>query len=122
MTRLERLERCILIFLVAALILGITISAFRKARPPVAVSVEKFNAERYRAATMESYLSDDAIDLNTADAGELEKIKGIGPALASRIVEYRRQNGDFASVDDIKNVRGIGVALFEKIKSKIKVE
>ena len=71
---------------------------------------------------MESYLSDDAIDLNTADAGELEKIKGIGPALASRIVEYRRQNGDFASVDDIKNVRGIGVALFEKIKSKIKVE
>ena len=122
MTRLERVERGVIIFLVTALITGITISAFRKIRPPITVSVEKFNAERYKAASMESYLSDDVIDLNTADARELEKIKGIGPALASRIVEYRYQNGDFASVDDIKNVRGVGVALFEKIKTKIKVE
>ena len=50
------------------------------------------------------------------------RIKGIGETIAERIVEYRYNNGNFASIDDIKNVKGVGVALFEKIKTRITVE
>lgn len=45
------------------------------------------------------------VDLNTADSATLAKIKGIGPKKAQAIVEYRTKNGNFASVDDLKNVK-----------------
>jgi competence protein ComEA len=48
------------------------------------------------------------VNLNTADAAELDTLPGVGPALASRILEWREQNGRFASVDDLLNVTGIG--------------
>lgn len=48
------------------------------------------------------------IDLNTADAAELETLPGVGPELAARIVDWRSQNGRFASVDDLLQVTGIG--------------
>ena len=122
MTKLERLERGILIFLVAALIAGLTISALRKMRPPAKVTIEKFNAEEYKTAADDAGLSYQKIDINSASAEELMKIKGIGQTLSERIVEYRYNNGNFASIDDIKNVKGVGVALFEKIKTRITVE
>jgi competence protein ComEA len=48
------------------------------------------------------------VNLNTADATELETLPGLGPELAARIVEWRTQNGRFSSVDDLLNVTGIG--------------
>jgi competence protein ComEA len=48
------------------------------------------------------------VNLNTADAAELETLPGLGPERASRIVEWREQNGRFSSVDDLLNVTGIG--------------
>ena len=48
------------------------------------------------------------LNLNTAEAAELEALPGLGPELARRIVEWRTQNGRFASVDDLLNVTGIG--------------
>ena len=122
MTKLERLERGILIFLVLMLISGIMVSALRKTRPPVGVMIEKFSAEDYKAAPDDEGLSIRKIDINSASAEELMKIKGVGAAIAGRIVEYRLNNGTFSSVDDIKNVKGVGVALFEKIKSRITAE
>ena len=122
MTKLERLERGILIFLVAALISGITISAIRKLRSPARVTIEKFNAEAYKTAVDDAGLSDQKIDINSASREDLIRIKGIGETIAGRIVEYRYNNGNFASIDDIKNVKGVGVALFEKIKTRIRTE
>ena len=120
--KLERIEISILIFLVATLVLGTAISALRKVHPPAVVTIEKFNVERYKAANDNLDTLGESVDINSASAEDLEKIKGIGPAIAGRIVEYRDQNGSFASIDDIKNVKGVGVALFEKIKSRITVE
>ena len=65
--------------------------------------------------------SSNLININTADAKELEKIKGIGPALAGRIVDYRENNGAFKSVDEIKKVRGIGDKTFDKMKDQITI-
>lgn len=65
--------------------------------------------------------SSDLININTADEKELQKIKGIGPALAGRIIEYRESHGAFKSIDEIKKVRGIGDKTFEKMRDQIKV-
>jgi competence ComEA-like helix-hairpin-helix protein len=48
-------------------------------------------------------------DLNTVSREELTSIRGIGPALAQRILEYRERIGTFTSIDDLLEIRGIGV-------------
>lgn len=61
------------------------------------------------------------VNINTANSSELQKLPGIGPSLAESIVEYRKQNGRFASVEDIKKVSGIGENKFNKIKEYIRI-
>lgn len=61
------------------------------------------------------------ININTADEKELQNIKGVGPALAGRIIEYRENNGAFKSIEEIKKVRGIGEKTFEKMRDSITV-
>jgi len=61
------------------------------------------------------------ININTANAEELDKLPGIGPSLAKAIIDYRTKNGPFNKIEDINDVKGIGDALFEKIKDQITV-
>lgn len=61
------------------------------------------------------------VNINTATAQELQTLNGIGPAKAAAIVEYRTANGPFKSPEDIKNVRGIGNGIYQKISSEITV-
>lgn len=62
------------------------------------------------------------INLNTASARELmDGLNGIGVTLSARIIEYREQNGTFHSIEEIKNVSGIGEKIFERIRDKITV-
>lgn len=61
------------------------------------------------------------ININTANITELTSLTGIGEAKAKIIIEHRENNGLFKSIEDIKNVKGIGEALFEKIKDYITV-
>ena len=63
----------------------------------------------------------DFININICSARELESLEGIGPVLAERIVEYRKSNGFFGRIEDIKNVSGIGDKKFEAIKEMITV-
>lgn len=59
------------------------------------------------------------ININTASAKELTKLKGIGPASAERIIKYRAEHGPFQKIEDIVKVKGIGKKTFEAIKDKI---
>jgi len=56
------------------------------------------------------------IDLNRATSDELQQLPGVGPAMASRILQYRKENQGFTSVDDLDNVSGIGPKKLEKIR------
>ena len=58
-------------------------------------------------------------DLNKADKIELDALPGIGPSLAQRIIEYREEHGAFTDIEQLKEVKGIGDALFEKLQDKI---
>lgn len=62
------------------------------------------------------------VNLNTATAEELEQVKGIGPKLAEKIIEYRKTNGPFKRAEDIVNVQGIGTKFWEANKDRFVVE
>lgn len=59
------------------------------------------------------------ISINSAGVEELDKLSGIGPALARRIIDYRVENGGFKDINELKLVSGIGDKLFDKIKDEI---
>ena len=59
------------------------------------------------------------VSINTATKEELMTLTGIGEAKADAIINYRNENGSFSNIEDIKNVSGIGDAIFEKIKDNI---
>ena len=73
------------------------------------------------SSNKESAFKISVVNINTATQTELETLPGIGPSLALKIINYRKENGKFSSIEDIKNVSGIGDAKFENIKNYIKV-
>ena len=62
---------------------------------------------------------DACINVNTAAVDELVSLQGIGPVLAQRIVEFRKENGDFRNASDLVKVKGIGEGKLKKIKDHI---
>ena len=73
------------------------------------------------SSNKESAFKISVVNINTATQTELETLPGIGPSLALKIINYRKENGKFSSIEDIKNVSGIGDAKFENIKNYIRV-
>jgi competence protein ComEA len=59
------------------------------------------------------------VNINKASAEELQTLRGIGPAMADRIMKYRETNGRFEKVEDLTNVAGIGQAKFQKLKDQV---
>lgn len=62
------------------------------------------------------------VNINTASSGELDTLDGVGPSTAKAIIQYRSSNGPFKSIEEIKNVKGIGDAKYDSIKDSISVE
>ncbi|MCQ4764617.1 helix-hairpin-helix domain-containing protein [Cloacibacillus evryensis] len=84
----------------------------RSASPPPAGSAQ---------SGVSSSRQSEKININSASQAELESINGVGPKTAQAIIEYRSQNGSFARVEDIMNVKGIGPKKFESMKGRITV-
>ncbi len=61
-------------------------------------------------------MKDTTVNVNLADEDELEKLPGIGPVLATRIIEYRKKNGPFSSIEDLLKVPGIGEKKLQDLK------
>ena len=61
------------------------------------------------------------VNINTAPAEQLERLPGVGPTTAARIVEYRQKNGGFKKIEELMNVRGIGEKAFLKMKNQLTV-
>lgn len=94
--------------------------AWSAARERTAEPRGDYSVSVERSATPEDAAAE-RININTASAEELEALTGIGPALASAIVEYRAEHGGFASVEELINVSGIGEAKLEAIRDYITV-
>ena len=72
------------------------------------------------ALTGMAHATDAGVNLNTATQEELTALPGIGPSKAKAIIDYRAAH-PFKSVEEVKNVRGIGDHMFESLKGKISV-
>lgn len=62
------------------------------------------------------------ININKATKEELQSLSGIGESTAQKIIDYRKENGEFKQIEDLKNVSGIGEAKYNAIKDNIKVK
>lgn len=68
-----------------------------------------------------STINSEQININDATESQLLTINGIGPTKAKAIIEYRQQHGPFESVEQLKDVNGIGAKILEKIGSKLTI-
>jgi len=64
-------------------------------------------------------IASDKVNINTASAKELQKVKGIGEKTAEAIVQYRKKHGKFSGVSDLVNVKGIGEKKLKKMKGSL---
>jgi comEA protein len=126
-------ERRILTFLVAALLVGSAVKLIRfhllpQGPPDVSLISQSPSESAHSDSTAvdtpdaQAQNSDGKVNINTAAPEQLQKLSGVGPQLARRIVEYRRQHGPFASPRDITAVRGIGEKTYQRLRDAIMVD
>ena len=108
-------ERYIILFLAAALLIGLAIMAYQKYSSVIDIKIAAFDNGNIASEP-------DKININEAGIETLTRLPHIGPALAKRIVEYRNEVGHFTSIEDIKKVKGIRDKLFDRIKDNISIE
>lgn len=136
-------EQRFIIFLLFSLMLGLGVRRYREGRtaPDEAWRLQKAEIlqqfserapltvaeDKQPSAPAEDKMSvkkslTGKININTATATELQTLPKIGPAMASRILDYQQQNGPFKSIEEIQKVKGIGPKTFEIIRDYITVQ
>ena len=68
------------------------------------------------------FAADNKLNINTATMAQLEGLKGIGPELAERIMDYKKKNGNFKNIQDLTNVKGIGEKKLAMLKDSIMIK
>lgn len=86
------------------------------------ISIESGNNVIQEKNPREDTGGNSIININKAEQTQLEQLPGIGPSTALKIIEYRKENGNFKTIEDIKNVPGIGDAKFESMKENISIK
>lgn len=85
------------------------------------IYVSKENGNTSASKNTNSDAQNSKININTATQAQLETLPGIGASIATKIINYRKENGKFTCIEDIKKVSGIGDSKYEKIKDLIKI-
>jgi competence protein ComEA len=80
------------------------------------------STEAGKQAAEQTAAGEGKVNINTADAAQLESLPGIGPATAQSIIDYREEHGAFKSTEELKDVKGIGDKKFDAIKDLVTVE
>ena len=83
--------------------------------------INKNETKKDKATSNEQETITEPININTATVSDFDKLPGIGASKAESIVQYREKNGPFQKIEDLKEISGIGDALFEKIKDYITI-
>lgn len=81
-----------------------------------------FNDRAFQEKKSEKFVGEKSINLNTAEVKDLMFLQGIGEKTAASIIEYRKSIGKFSNLNQLMNVKGIGVSKFNKIKKYIYIE
>ena len=121
----QKLRKIILFAIVIVLSIGVGLIIQHRETQYRSFFVQKtsMGKENDSEIVEESHLPESKlVNINTDSAEELERLDGIGEKTAERIINYRRQNGDFEVIEDIMRVSGIGKKKFEAIKDFICVE
>lgn len=103
---------------------GLPEGSFGLAGPMASIPAPSGRVPSKRAPSSSSKAAKPAarsISLNTASASELDRLPGVGPATAAKILEYRREHGGFSSVDELLAVRGIGPKKLADIKPFVRL-
>lgn len=95
-----------------AAVLYLTFGANRAEREDYTVQTERSTEEEVAPVRV-------LVNINTATAEELETVTGIGPVLAQAILDYRAEHGDFQTLDELLEVRGIGSAKLDAMRDEI---
>jgi comEA protein len=127
-----RNEQKVLLFLIITFFLGFIVKIYQEHYQPLpetsaspvvfkTAEIAPSSVPRRRENKIVEPLSG-PISLNSANADELERLPGIGPAMAKRIVDYRDQQGKFSAVEELRKVKGIGQKTLQKIRPHIKID
>ena len=116
-------ERRAIWFLLIVLLIGTSIRLYRNHELSklidLRVSTQLEGALEKPNIGRSSPSADNPLDINLAGSAELELLPGIGPIKAERIINYRLQHGHFGSIDELKNVSGIGPETIEKLQQMV---
>jgi len=117
---MQRLEKVIVLVFMLIMFSIISISFYSKASCKSAIPESRDSIYLEIAKTkIDNRL---IVNINTAGRYSLSKLDGIGPVLAERIINYRRENGPFRDLFQITNVKGIGKVKYESIKNNIRID
>jgi len=101
----------------ALALVGLGLLASQRRSPPLRVDIVPTSTE---PAGWDRALDEARrVDVNTADAAELERLPGVGPTLAARIVAHRARRGRFRATDELSQVPGIGPKTLEALKEHV---
>lgn len=98
---------------------GQSMQAAQSTQSPQSQSMPQSQSTQAVKGGVDSSSSQSKVNINTAGAAELDKLPGVGPALAERIIQYRTDSGPFARPEDLQKVSGIGAKTYEKMAAMV---
>jgi competence ComEA-like helix-hairpin-helix protein len=127
-----RNEQKVLLFLIGAFFLGFAVKVYQEHYQPLPDTPDNPMDYQTTAIALPSGRHDEEakifeplsgpISVNSAGAFELERLPGIGPAMAKRIIDYRDRHGKFTSIEELHKIKGIGAKTLKKIRPYIQID